>query len=234
MPCQLRPSPAHFRLAVTGFFTVTLRRFQRLMAPIETTRAAQRLLLVEPRRLVPDIVGHGVRAVAHPGDGFRERQRCALGLAEIGRVAPGGDGEDALVALAGLLELARVHVGAEAAAVDLARAQMDELPRHRRQVVAVRRLLEGEKRPCIASGSSSAGLFKRGCMADLLSFHTGDHVAGEHLPPDAGHGPGAKILTNPKPETVSGKTKPSRHVFARLRALSLARPPARSSSSGSG
>jgi hypothetical protein len=52
---------------------------------------------------------------------------ATLRFAEEGRLAPGSDGEQALVCLARILERARVHVDAEAAAVDLARAEMDEV-----------------------------------------------------------------------------------------------------------
>src|SRR5262249_20770321 len=45
---------------------------------------------------------------------------------EVGRFPPGRDREDAVVGGAGLLQLARVHLDADAAPVDLARPQLDQ------------------------------------------------------------------------------------------------------------
>src|SRR5437867_2267514 len=57
--------------------------------------------------------------------GLSERQGGALGLGEPGRIPPGGHREEALVRFAFLLEVAGVHVDADAAAMDLARPQLD-------------------------------------------------------------------------------------------------------------
>src|SRR5205823_8563669 len=50
--------------------------------------------------------------------------RSAVG--EVGSLSPGRDRPDALIWLAGFLEFARVHLSAEAASVDLARAVVYE------------------------------------------------------------------------------------------------------------
>jgi ketosteroid isomerase-like protein len=84
---------------------------------------------VVARGLIPDLVSHRVGSVGDPGGGLGERQRGALGVAEIRRLAPRRDGVDARAALARVLELAGVDVHARAAAVDLARAQMHEVER---------------------------------------------------------------------------------------------------------
>jgi hypothetical protein len=56
-----------------------------------------------------------------------------FGRREVRRVAPGRDGEEALVGLAQLPCDSRVAVDADAAAVDLARAQAEELDETRGQ-----------------------------------------------------------------------------------------------------
>ena len=81
------------------------------------------------RGLVPDLVRYRVGTVGETGGGLGQRQRGALGVAEIRRLAPRRDQEDALAALAGVLELAGVDVHAHAAAVDLARAQAHQVER---------------------------------------------------------------------------------------------------------
>src|SRR5215212_8851304 len=83
-------------------------------------------LVVVPGDLVPDLVGHRVGPITEPGDGFGERQSSTFGVGKVGSVSPGRNGEETRVRLAGLPELARVHVDADAAAIDLARPQMDE------------------------------------------------------------------------------------------------------------
>src|SRR5579871_2972890 len=79
-------------------------------------------LVIVPGRLVPDLVGDRVRPVAKSGYGLGERQRGALGIGEVGGVAPRRHGEEPFIGLAGILEVAGVHVDAYTAAVDLAGA----------------------------------------------------------------------------------------------------------------
>jgi hypothetical protein len=60
-------------------------------------------------------------------------------------VAPGCDREDALVTLAGIAELTGVHLDSDAGAVDLARAQGDEVERRRRHPGLGRAGAEGDQ-----------------------------------------------------------------------------------------
>jgi hypothetical protein len=98
-------------------------------------------------RFVPDRVGHGIGAVGHAPHAFGQGQRRALGIGEVRRVAPCGHGEQALVGLAGALHHARVHVAADAAAVDLAGAQVDQVARPGRQAA----VLDGIAQRCGAT-----------------------------------------------------------------------------------
>src|SRR5215208_248455 len=82
----------------------------------------QRRLVVVPGGLLEYPVGNRIRPVAQAGGGLGERQRGALGVAEVGRLSPGRHREQALVRFARFLEVAGVHVYAVAAAVDLGRA----------------------------------------------------------------------------------------------------------------
>jgi len=118
-----------------------------------------------PGGLVPDRVRHRVGPVAEPGDRLGERQRGALGGREIGGVPPGPHRGEAFVALAQLPQLARVQVQAHAAAVDLARAQLDQA-----QGLGGRALVSTEacraRRASRAPGRSTAGWAIRACMGD--------------------------------------------------------------------
>ena len=76
--------------------------------------------------LLPDFVGSRVGTVSNSGYGFGQRQPGALGIAEVRCFPPCGDGKDPLGRLAGVHKLARVHVQAHTAAVDLARAHVHE------------------------------------------------------------------------------------------------------------
>src|SRR5215213_1884435 len=91
----------------------------------------KRLLVVMAGGLVPDLVRYRVRPIAEPGRGLGERQRGALGVGEVGCLSPGRHCEEPLVCFAELLGDARMLDGADAAAVDLARAQVDKLERLR-------------------------------------------------------------------------------------------------------
>ncbi len=85
--------------------------------------------------LVPDRIRHRVLAIGKARDGFGQRQRGALGVGEIGRVAPGRDGEQALVGLAQLAGDLRMHVDTDAAAIDLAGAQVHQFQELFRQAL---------------------------------------------------------------------------------------------------
>ena len=87
----------------------------------------ERLLVEVLRCLVPDVVRHRIGLVAEPRHRLGQRERGALGIGEVRRVAPGRDREDAVVGLSGLLQRAGVHADADAAAVDLTGAQIDDL-----------------------------------------------------------------------------------------------------------
>src|SRR5215217_3977639 len=84
-------------------------------------------LVVVAGGFVPDVVGDGVGAVAEAGGGLGEGEGGAFGVGEVGRLAPGGDGEEAVVSLAEFAGDAGVVDGADTAAVDLAGTQIDEL-----------------------------------------------------------------------------------------------------------
>jgi hypothetical protein len=88
-----------------------------------------------PAHLAPQRIRHGIAPVGQPGQRLGQLQRGALGLVEKGRFAPGGDGEDMFVRHAGLLQFLGVHVDTDAAAIDLAGAQMRQLVGFQRQLV---------------------------------------------------------------------------------------------------
>jgi hypothetical protein len=62
------------------------------------------LVTLVPRGLVPDRVRDRVGAVGQASDGFGEREGGTFGLGKVGGFAPGGHGEDSLVAFARLLQ----------------------------------------------------------------------------------------------------------------------------------
>ena len=57
----------------------------------------QRRLVVVAGGFIPEVVGYRIGPVAEPGRRLRQGQGRPLGVVEVGRVAPGGYGEDALV-----------------------------------------------------------------------------------------------------------------------------------------
>src|SRR3954462_6064250 len=71
------------------------------------------------------LVGNSLRT--EPRDRFRPGQRRALPRREEGRLAPDRDGVDALLGLALLPRVLRVHVHAERAAVQIRGAEPDEM-----------------------------------------------------------------------------------------------------------
>src|SRR5215470_13969338 len=79
-----------------------------------------------PGCFLPDFIRHCVGTIADSGDGFAERQRGTFGVGEIRRVLPGGNTEQTFDGFARLPE-AISHIDAHAAAVDLARPQVDEV-----------------------------------------------------------------------------------------------------------
>jgi hypothetical protein len=83
---------------------------------------------------------HRIGRVGEPADRLGQGQRRALGVGEERRVTPGGHREDAVVGLAELAGDLGVLYGADAAAVDLARAQVHELQHPRRDADAADRL----------------------------------------------------------------------------------------------
>src|SRR5262249_55733066 len=68
-------------------------------------QAGEPLLVVVFADSVAEFVWHRVAAVGQPGDRFSQLQGSELGVGEVRRLSPGGDGEEALVALARLLGL---------------------------------------------------------------------------------------------------------------------------------
>src|SRR5438477_11115488 len=87
------------------------------------------LLVVVPAGLVPDRVWDRVGPIGETGGSLGEREGGTFGVGEVGCLPPGRHGEEALVCFACLLGAACARVNAEAAAIDLARAQVDKLKR---------------------------------------------------------------------------------------------------------
>src|SRR5205823_5482289 len=82
--------------------------------------------------------------------------RSALG--KVGSLSPGRDGPDALSWLAGFLEFARVHLSAEAASVDLPRAEVYEERGRSRQTAGLGGLSERKQRPeCLGNERRDVG-----------------------------------------------------------------------------
>src|SRR5262245_35516465 len=103
----------------------------------------QRLLVVVPRRFVPDRVGDALAPIGNPRERLGERQRRPLGIVEVRRIPPRRDREEPLVRFAVLPGQLLVHVQADAAAVDLARAQVHEAERLRRYASLLRHRAQG-------------------------------------------------------------------------------------------
>ena len=75
----------------------------------------------------PDLIGHRVGPVADASERFGERQCGTLSLIKAGVVPPSRYSENALIALTRFLQIARMHINADAAAVDLTGTQLDKL-----------------------------------------------------------------------------------------------------------
>src|ERR1700730_3032462 len=105
-------------------------------------QSRQRRLLVMTCGLVPDVVGNRIRPVAEPGNGLGERQRGAFGVGKIGRFSPGRHREEAIVCFTHLLGFTSATVNAEAAAIDLANAQVNKSERLRRHLPFLRRCIQ--------------------------------------------------------------------------------------------
>src|SRR5689334_12275525 len=91
----------------------------------------KRLLVVVFGGLIPDRVRHWVRAIGEARDRFAQRECGAFRVIEIRHLAPGRNTEQPLVGFAGFPGVLHAAIDAEAAAVDLARAQMNESQRLR-------------------------------------------------------------------------------------------------------
>src|SRR5262245_43939022 len=98
-----------------------------------------------PNSFVPNLCRYGVRPIAEPRDGFGEGQRGALGIGEVGRIMPSRNCKDALVSFARFFEHAPAHVNADATAIDLARAQVDQPQYWRRHTALFRSCVESEQ-----------------------------------------------------------------------------------------
>src|SRR6201999_3334261 len=81
-----------------------------------------------------------------PRDALGQSEGSALRVGEVRRLAPGADREDALVRLAGRLQLARVDVDAAAAAVDEPGPDLDEVAGRLRQAGLARGDVESLQR----------------------------------------------------------------------------------------
>ena len=110
-----------------GSRVVTLMRLKRFVNATSRMIAASALLVVVVGGLVPDRVGHGVGAVGEAGRRLGQRQRGALGVGEVRRLPPRDDGAHSRSSSRPPWRGAGAHVDADAAAVDLAGPQVDEL-----------------------------------------------------------------------------------------------------------
>src|SRR5690242_10689701 len=106
--------------------------------PDHEDQGRKSLLVVMPGGLVPDVVWDRVRPVGQSGDGLGECEGGSFGLCEVGRLSPGCHGEEALVCFAGLLRTACARVNTEATAIDLTRAQVNQLKRRLRHAALSR------------------------------------------------------------------------------------------------
>ena len=109
-------------------------------------------------RLLPDLAWDML--IANQSDRVGERERCAFLVVEGGRVVPGGDSVEALLALAGSAGDLRVLVDALRAAVQDRYAQVDEFPQARVELdfvpsVTSARWSGGAVRPISIRGSSN-------------------------------------------------------------------------------
>src|SRR5262249_2900716 len=92
----------------------------------------KRLLIVVAGSFVSNLIGHPGRPVAKPRDGPGGRPRGPLRVGGKRGIPPSPPGKEALVGFACLFGVARARVNACAAAIDLARTQMNESKRLRR------------------------------------------------------------------------------------------------------
>ena len=137
-------------------------------------------VVVVARGVVPHVVRNGVRAVGETSGRLGERQSGPLGLGEVRDIAPGGDRVDALVGLARMLELAGVNVDADAATVDLARAQLDEIQRRLGDVGLLGRVAD-PLQSLQGAGNGECRVIDPCCMMVLHGLM----VASESLPESA-------------------------------------------------
>jgi len=98
------------------------------------------------RGLGEDLFGHRDALVRKPRPGLGESQGGALGIGKQSSLAPGRNREDALVAFALPLQIGGVHEDADAAAVDLRGAQMDQLEEGVREAALARNLVQYQQR----------------------------------------------------------------------------------------
>jgi len=160
-------SPGRDRPPLTSPATSRMRLLNRLLAPASAGRlldggvepieeagrgdheddGCEPLLVVMAGGLVPDLVRHRICAVAEPGGGLGQRQRGPLGVGKVRRLPPGRYRPEPLVGLTRLLCGACARVHACAAAVDLARPQVDQLKRLRRHAARARGLVQAMEAP---------------------------------------------------------------------------------------
>src|SRR5579859_604469 len=91
--------------------------------------SCQALFIVVAGGLFPDLVGNGISLVSETRGGLSERERGAFSLCEVGRLPPGRYGEEPLICFTSFFGAARAIVDTVATAINLARAQMDQLKR---------------------------------------------------------------------------------------------------------
>src|SRR5215472_14935205 len=126
-------------LGVQRFDPRTRDLFRRGIDPIEGVdprdvddKCCKASFIVVPCGVIPDLVAHRVWTIAQACRSFGERERGALGIGEIRRFTPCADCENASIRLTHILQGVGMHLDADAAAVDLARAQVYKFESPRR------------------------------------------------------------------------------------------------------
>ncbi len=172
-------------------------RFQTFSSAICRISADECLFVIVSGGLGPDVVGHTVAPLADPRHRLGERQGGALGLAEMRHVAPGGDGVEPRI---GLLLLHRERgLDADAAAVDLAGAQIDEVDRRRRQAGLLHRLPQGRQR-LQGFGQHQRRVLHSGLHHPSPSLHVSTASA---RPVTSARAPFVMAMTDPAAESVT-------------------------------
>jgi len=83
-----------------------------------------------------------IGTITQSGNGFRKGESGTFGIGEIGSVSPGGNREKTFIDFIGFPE-AKVHIHADAAAIDLAGAEVNQAHRFLRHTTLFSGLRQG-------------------------------------------------------------------------------------------